>query len=256
MQIDLRNAARPLAPSLPALPELKPLAMGTWRGRMLNEHTSATVFENLARQIEGAELESGLADECRSFAEEERRHGVLCGAVVEALGGEATFERPETADFPEHADVCRAEAVLRNAISICCMSETVAVALIGAERLEMPEGALRELLTRIYADEVGHARFGWQLVQRLAPSLDAAARARVGAYLEVAFSHLERYELSHINPLAAPPEEGVHLGLCNGRDARTLFYDTVDEVIVPGLEAVGLPAREAWRRTSKTRRMT
>jgi hypothetical protein len=122
------------------------------------------------------------------------------------------------------------------------------VALIGAERLEMPEGALRELLTAIYADEVGHARFGWRLVSRLVNDLDPAAIARLSDYLEVALAHLEEHELAHLNPMAKPPAEGACLGLCNGQDARALFYSTVKEVILPGLEALGIPARQAWER--------
>ena len=39
----------------------------------------------------------------------------------------------------------------------------VAVALIGAERMEMPDGELRDLLTGIWSDEVGH----WKLAGRL-----------------------------------------------------------------------------------------
>ena len=30
-------------------------------------------------------------------------------------------------------------------------------------------------------------------------------------------------------------------------DARVLFFDTVEQVIVPGLEAKGLPAARAWK---------
>jgi hypothetical protein len=228
------------------MPELEAAALLTWRGRMINEHTSAEVFEGLARQLAGAGLEPELVSECAAFADEERHHGVLCGAVVEALGGEARFERPETDVFPEHEDVPRAEAALRNLLSISCMSETVAVSLIGAERLEMPDGALRELLTKIYSDEVGHARFGWRLAARLSAMLDQDGRARMAEYLAIAFAHLEEHELAHLNPNAAPPPAGACLGLCNGRDARALFYATVTDVIVPGLDAIGLPARSAW----------
>jgi len=137
--------------------------------------------------------------------------------------------------------------------SVSCLSETVAVALIGAERFEMPEGALRDLLTRIWADEVGHARFGWRLLARAAP-FDADARARLGAYLAVAFAALESHELAHLPDASRPPPEGAALGLCNGADARILFYETVTEVIVPSLERAGLPAARAWeaRRLSAT----
>ena len=246
--VDLRAESRHHRPDLPELPELRASALATWRGRMVNEHTSATVFEKLATQLARAGVSPGRVEQCRGFAAEERRHGMLCGAVVEALGGEACFETPATDTFPDHADASPLEAALRNLISISCLSETVAVALIGAERLEMPDGTLRDLLTTIYADEVGHARFGWRLLSELAPSLDDAARARLGDYLAVALKHLETHELAHLNPHAAPPEAGACLGLCNGRDARALFYSTVREVILPGLEAHGLPAQAAWAR--------
>ena len=59
----------------------------------------------------------------------ERRHGVLCGAVVEALGGEARAEVPERAPFPDHGDVSPREGALRNVLSVACLSETVAVSL-------------------------------------------------------------------------------------------------------------------------------
>ena len=100
MLVDLRTLARRHAPSLPVLPHLAESALATWRGRMVNEHTSSRVFEGLARQLAAAGLEDEIVAECRGFADEERRHGVLCGAVVEALGGEARFEAPKQRDFP------------------------------------------------------------------------------------------------------------------------------------------------------------
>ncbi len=247
--LDLRADARARMPALPAdLPHLRNAAIETWRGRMVNEHSSARVFEGLARQLEAAGV-TDVASEVRGFAAEERRHGVLCGAVIEALGGEAVAHVPEGDAYPEHDDAqSPLEAALRNMLSICCLSETVAVSLIGAERIEMPDGELRELLTGIYADEVGHARFGWRTLGQLAPILDQATKDRLGDYLEVAFEHLVEHELAHLPETSQPPPEGVAYGLCSGPDARTLFFDTVTEVIVPGLEAQGIPARRAWSR--------
>lgn len=233
------------------MPELRDAAIATWRGRMVNEHGSARVFEGLARQFEEAGL-GELGAEVETFAIEERRHGVLCGAVVEALGGEAIAEVAPGETYPLHEDVAPLEGALRNMLSICCLSETVAVALIGAERIEMPEGELRELLTRIWSDEVGHSRFGWRTLERLAPMLDAATRARLGDYLEVAFVHLVEHELGHLPLASRPPPEGVAYGLCSGPDARVLFFDTVAQVIVPGLEAHGIPAEKAWRTALET----
>jgi len=245
--LDLRLEAHRFMPDVPLYPHLRAAAIATWRGRMVNEHGSARVFDAIADQLRAAGFDEDVVDECAGFAEEERTHGVLCGAVVEALGGEAVARALEDEAIPQHADVGAREAVLRNLISVSCLSETIAVALIGAERLEMPPGALRDLLTRIYADEVGHARFGWRIVNAEVRALSPEAKRRMSLYLRVAFGHLERHELAHLPADRCPPREGAALGLCSGAAARELFYSTVETVIIPQLEAVGLEAARAWR---------
>ena len=235
-RIDLRTPARTYAPKVEAPEHLRDAAIATWHARMINEYASSRVFMALAQQLATCGYEED-ADEAREFAAEERKHGVLCGAVVEALGGEATGELFEEPVFPLHRDASPRAALARNVISICCMSETVAVALIGAERLEMPEGELRALLTRIWADEIGHARFGWRFMERLAKSLTHEEREAIRAYLPIAFAHLEAHEHAHIPPRGAP-EGGECLGLCSGIDARMLLRETIDEVIAPRIQSL------------------
>lgn len=246
--LDLRKEAQRELPHLGDYPEaLRLAALRTWHGRMVNEHGSALVFEGLRQQLESFGAKADVVAACRSFADEERRHGALCGAVVEALGGQAlAAEVPSQSVYPLHEDALSPrEATLRNLISICCLSETVAVALIGAERLDMPPGELRDLLTEIYADEVGHARFGWAHLASLLGE-DQALRQRLAVYLRVAFGHLEHHELEHLPLASCPPPQGNQLGLCSGAEARELFFDTVEKVIVPGLEAHGIAAASAW----------
>ena len=245
--LDLRAEARQHRPVVPELPALRVAAVATWHGRMVNEHQSAQVFGALAAQAERCGLSPSVVQQLREFEAEERRHGVLCGGVVEALGGEARAQVATPPRLPQHRDVPALEGFLRNVLSVSCLSETVAVALIGAERLEMPESPLRNVLSEIWADEVGHARFGWRAAQELLPQLDDAARSRLSLYLRVAFRHLELHELAHLPLSSTPPPEGVALGLCSGPDARTLFYATVTEAILPPLEALGLSAHEAWQ---------
>ena len=244
--LDLRAKARQHQPIVPDLPGLRVAAIATWRGRMVNEYQSAEVFGALAAQAEQRGLSSAVVQQLCEFEAEERKHGVLCGGVVEALGGDARAHVTTPPRLPEHADAPALEGFLRNVLSVSCLSETVAVALIGAERLEMPESPLRDVLSEIWADEVGHARFGWRVVQELLPQLDNTARARRSLYLRVALRHLELHELAHLPLSSTPPPEGVTLGLCNGPDARTLFYTTVTEAILPPLEALGLNAQDAW----------
>jgi len=233
--IELTEEARPFVPVLaPYERALRGAALGTWHARMVNEYCSARVFDALAAQLVSADFSPDLVQACRGFADEERRHGVLCAAVVLALGGEARAARRSEGELPQHEDAPPRAAVLRNVIHVCCMSETVAVSLIGEERERMPAGSLRELLTRIYADEIGHARFGWRLLEALAPTLSRLEREALEAYLPVALRHLEQHELSHLPDVDAPPG-GEQLGLCSGREARELFFETVRTLIVPGL---------------------
>lgn len=239
MILDLAPEARRHRPTLAAIPgTLRQPAIATWRARMVNEHGSAVVFEALAAQMANAGYASNLVAECAAFADEERTHGVLCGAVVEALGGEACAPALAQRTLPEHHVTTRRAAVLRNFVSVSCMSETVAVALIGAEKMEMQEsGAAPELvalLARIHADEIGHARFGWRLLEKTMPELDDAEREAVRRYVPTALEHLREHELAHL-PERGGFEGGERFGLCRGEDARVLLEETIAEVIVPGL---------------------
>jgi hypothetical protein len=83
------------------------------------------------------------------------------------------------------------------------------------------------------------------------PRLADGARERLAAYLRVAFGYLERRELELLP--VSPPIGGEVLrqreavGLCSGSGARDLFFDTLETVIVPRFEEMGIAAREAYR---------
>src|SRR5690606_21992558 len=175
-----------------------------------------------------------------AFAREEQHHGVLCGAVVEALGGQASAGAWAPRRLPWHPEVPPLEGVLRNLLSICCLSETVAVALISAERLHLEPGPLRDVLSQILGDEVGHARLGWALLGQALPELSPPARQRLSDYLRIALAHLEQHELANIGAGNQDPGPGRALGLCQSDESRALFYDTLHQVILPQLSELGL----------------
>jgi hypothetical protein len=268
--LDLRTAARALstsdgmrleAPSLSRLSQAeRRAAIATWLGRMVNEHVSAQVFAGLIPQLMRAEISGERQAQVAEMIADEMRHARQCAAVVDALGGEAIGELPEIVPVPTHDDASPLEALLRNVLSICCMSETVAVALIGAERLESGPAPLRATLTTILADEVQHARFGWTLLEEVRPRLDDVLRARLSRWLVAAFAHLKEHELAHLPAGGAPSKAASEVGVCDGMAARALFFDTVERVIVPGLEGHGFAARAAWAEvragTTKGRRRT
>ncbi|MGB1016936.1 MAG: ferritin-like domain-containing protein [Nannocystaceae bacterium] len=221
-------------------------AIETWRGRMVNEHVSARVFAALIPQMMRAEVDGARQAAVAEMIADELRHARQCAAVVVALGGEAIADYPDIPPVPEHDDVPPLEALLRNVLSISCLSETVAVALISSERDDAGPAVLRETLELILADEVRHARFGWRLLEELSEQLPAATKQRLGAYLVAAFRELRAYELAQLPARSAPSEAAEAVGVCDGHEARRLFFDTVSEVIIPGLEDHGIPAAVAW----------
>jgi len=224
-------------------------AIATWRARMVNEHISARVFAALIPQMMRAEIDADHQAAVAEMISDELRHARLCAAAALALGGDPRAELPPLTAVPEHLDASPLEAVLRNVISISCLSETVAVALIDGERLRAGPPALADLLKEILADEVGHARFGWRLLDELGPQIDDGMRLRLGDYLIDAFAHLRAHELAHIPARPAPSDVAESIGVCDGNDARTLLFETIEEVILPGLTAHGLPAKAAWERS-------
>ena len=248
--LDLRDDAMAEKLDLSGLPELddseRAAALSTWRGRMLNEHVSSRVFDALVAQAEAAGLTTDLVARLRTFAEDERRHGRMCGAVVHALGGQAVAPLRPLPAVAEHGDCEPLEALLRNVLSVSCLAETVAVALISAERTDDAPDPLHRVLTSILADEVRHARFGWTLLDAVAERLTPALRARLGVWLRLAFAHLERHELRFLPQGAAPSRTAERVGVCDGDQSRAPFYATVHDVIIPGLLQRGIPADDAW----------
>ncbi|NUN15773.1 MAG: ferritin-like domain-containing protein [Myxococcales bacterium] len=222
-------------------------AIETWRGRMVNEHISARVFASLIPQMMKAGLDASHLSQVAVMITDELRHGRQCAAVVSALGGDPCAEIPELADVPNHEDASPLEGLLRNVLSISCLSETVAVALIRAEQQAVAPPEMHTTLSMILADEVQHARFGWGLLREVSSSLDKDVKNRLSDYLVVAFAHLREHELKHLPIDHIPSSAASEVGVCDGRDARTLFFDTVHQVIIPGLEKHGFAAKSAWQ---------
>lgn len=254
--LDLRSQAREAALAIGEVEGLsagdRARAIGTWKARMVNEHISARVFASLIPQMMHAGLDPDWQEAVATMVSDELRHGRQCAAVVHALGGEATAEVPSLPDVPLHQDAGPLESFLRNLISISCLSETVAVSLIRAEQEELETPGIRETLDQILADEVQHARFGWRVLGDLGPGLDDGLRRRLGDYLVCAFRHLREHELAHLPEGPRPTQQAEQVGVCDGGDARALFFDTVEQVIVPGLEEHGIPAGAAWKASFQT----
>lgn len=242
-------------------PEYGPLAReaakSLWSRRLIQEHHSAAVFARLLPQLIEAEATLDAKTTLMRMAIDELHHAAICGRVLEALDAPPEIETDlATTPLPEHEGCTPLERALRNVLFVSCLSETYAVAITAEERHEARDPIVKLAIDRIHSDESLHARFGWLYVAESIPKLSPEALARTNSYLRVAFGYLEKKELE-----AMPIEkqkfskellfECAGLGVTDTAVARELFFQTIDEVIVPELENLGLDARAAWRERRK-----
>ncbi len=221
-------------------------AVASWKERMVSEYVSARVFAALVPQAMAAGIDYADVSRLSAMVAQEIDHAELCARVLRTLGANPQVLLPDDLPaVPLHDDAEPLEALVRNVISVSCCSETVAVALVGAERELAATPQLAGLLSQILADEVGHARFGWRLLADLAPRLDARLRVRLSAYLVAAFRHQLAF---HAPFLTLPPttESALAIGAPDGASSFRIFVQTMETVTVPGLERLGLEATRAW----------
>jgi hypothetical protein len=226
-------------------------AAASWRARMVSEYVSSRVFATLSSQALAAGLSHRVVEELARMCGEEIDHARRCARVVAAFDETPVAPLPKLPPVPLHEDAAPLEALLRNVVSVSCCSETTAVALVGAEHALAGTEDLKKELERILADEVGHARIGWRMLDD-AP-IDDALRARLGAWLATCFAHQIDH---HRGSLAMPAVSAAALavGAPDGPANFELFVATMESVTVPGLEARGFAAERAWARALAERR--
>lgn len=220
-----------------------------WSARMVLEHRSTAVFGALALQLieANASLDAKLV--MLRMAQDELRHTETCGEVVRALGGEGAF----TADvavqpLATHHGRSAEERALRNVVYTTCLSEMVAIARLVDEMEQTRDPFLRDATRRLLADEVLHGQFGFYYLEAWRGFLEENPDvvASLSRYLQHAFAVIERELVPELREWHLTEDE-LALGLAPFERGRTIFFETMEQAIVPGLERFGLDAGTAWR---------
>lgn len=228
-----------------------------WRERMAFEHRSTAVFSQLAAQLMEANASLDAKVVMLRMAQDELRHTETCGLVVEALGAKASYSTDLTvAPLAVHRGCTPEERALRNVLYTTCLSEMVAVARFVDALDTMTDPFLRESTRLLLSDEILHGQFGFHYLQAWRPWLDEHPEVIAGLerYLRHAFVILEE-ALAGPPPDLAPevtPDE-IALGFSDPDRSRDVFYGTMQEAVVPGLERLGVGAEKAWRTRQRER---
>jgi hypothetical protein len=229
-------------------PHLVGVLRTTWRERMRVEHRSSAVFGQLALQLieAGAHLDEQVV--MMRMAQDELRHTATCAEIVRALGGDLAIDHELTvAPLATHRGASLVERALRNVIYTTCLSEMVACARFVATLETTTDPMMHAALTRLLSDEALHGRFGFHYLEARADLLraDAALRDSLSRYLVHAFAVIEP-ELAPAPPFRPLSDDERAFGLEDPELAHDLFYATMREAVIPGLERFGLAAEHAF----------
>ena len=118
-------------------------------------------------------------------------------------------------------------------IALCCFTESVGCFILRQVRPVISESELRKLNRRHMADELRHSRVGWGYLG----ALDAARRDLLRLWLPALFEILP---LACCEGPEEPYEELVPFGYFTPRLLRAAHDEAMREVIMPGLEHLGL----------------
>jgi len=226
---------------------MTPRVRDEWRARIAAEYSSAAIAQHLVLWLIQAGAPPDLIDAGLAIVADELAHSRLSHEVYTAAGG----EQPPALDR-DALGLARTAAplehdIVRAAVQVFCLGETVAVPLFRHLREGCTEPVARAALDRILRDEVRHRDFGWDLLDWLMTLADDVPD-RVTAALPAMLRELEASYGSANTAIArddgAMTDADRAWGLAPPRDYAQILARTVERDFVPRFAArdIKLPA--------------
>jgi hypothetical protein len=220
-----------------------------WHARMVSEQRSIQVFAQLGVQLLEAKAAIEEVTVMLRLAQDELRHTELCAAMVAALGGDAALPQEPVRPLARHDGCSPEERALRNVLYTTCLSEMVALARLVDSLEQTTDETARAAIRGVLADEVLHGTYGFHYLdaRRDVLAADVELRGSLAGYLRHAFAVLEAELQTPMRGAARPSAGAIALGVIDPVRAADCFQQTIEAVVVPGLEARGIAADEAYR---------
>jgi hypothetical protein len=231
-------------------PKALQAAAELWEARAVQELHSLALFTQLASQLHllGAPLDWSGAF-ARMIADE-TRHTDLCLRMCEALGHPA---KPAIDADDLHLPVqgsLRAH-VRHTVVAAFCVGETISGRMFRRCLQKTTVPLARQVVTAIVVDETFHGELGWELgalLMRPSTPEFATEREALGSALPGMFRHYARICGAAHGPSwarqSAETDDGPNFGTLSQAGYARAFFDGMEQDVVPGLVAIGLPEAE------------
>ena len=246
---------------------LRRAAAVQWAGRARAEHGSVHQFTILSHTLCRARVELPVLGALARLITDEVRHAELCAEMALACWPEGLATEPEvfrwepprlpwveppgaTDDEPSLL-AWAAGAIL----SSCCVGETLSRPMLEAIAVVATDATAAAVARQILRDEHLHASFGWETLGLLLPRMRESSREQLVRDMASVFAGIERTTACGISietvagtevEIAASDEP--NLGTLSDEQYAMIFFATMEQEVLPKLEALGLDAFGAWRR--------
>jgi len=204
-----------------------------WAFRTRVERDAARRFRRLAVAIAGFDSASPVPGLLAAAAGDEERHADLCAGLAAAYGQPAVEVGPDLGVAPQQ--LAPRDAALYEMVAACCITETESVATLATLLAAGVEPAVRAVLHQIARDEVSHGRMGWAHLAREAALRDVAF---LSEWIPAMLSGTVDDDL--FAPGDDEPAALLRHGVLPQARKRELFIRTLEEVVIPGLEHLGV----------------
>jgi len=213
-----------------------------WEVRARSEARSLVVFASLVPRFTEIGLPIAVTSAASRLLADEARHTELCLRLAGALGGRDSLQLgPDERTIPDEGLPAHL-FVARWTVSMFCIGEAASVGMLDELVAQATDPCVRVVAQILASDEHLHDRFGWDLAERVIPTLRDDERAWLEVDLVRGFRHYAAVNGGD-GPAIAP-----QLGAPAKQLLARAFTRRIDDVILPSLEALGLRARDAWAR--------
>jgi hypothetical protein len=247
--VDAASAAQPPASPRRRIPASDAVRR-EWLRRVEAEYRSAVITHNLVLWLLQLGASPDLIELGLRIVSDELAHANLSYRTFVAARGEGgpslireTLGLARDERTPLELDVVRA------AVEVFCLGETVAVPLFAELRRPCVVPSARRALDRILRDEVRHRDFGWLLLGWLLDQpYGERLRVTVTSELPAMFERLRRsYGVAHASAPRTMPEDERAWGLM----PVGLYGDILERAVTrdyePRFAKLGINAIAAWR---------